>query len=184
MFKHTIRQTLESFSLSVLQLHITFQGRGRCVLRVCQNVLVVLGLPSDSWWERWDGLKRVFQPTAHGRPPTMLNPRDPASRRRTTVTLCGSSSCNNTQILQYGPLGKIQTLNVYAYDGKNSENLQLLIKKVPKSKILCSCELSARGLFTFATTKCLTGVDLFTNGWMIPLTRCFGCIGSPKSLRD
>lgn len=50
----------------------------------------------------WGGQRRegggvCIQPTEHGLPPTMLKPRDPPSRRRTTVTLLASPSYGQTE---------------------------------------------------------------------------------------
>lgn len=45
-----------------------------------------------------DGTSKLlsFQPTTHGLPPMMLKPREPPSRRRTTVTLLVSPSYKQT----------------------------------------------------------------------------------------
>lgn len=48
-----------------------------------------------------------FQPTAHGLPPMMLKPRDPPSRRRTTVMLIVSPSYRQTD-RQTGERGETQ----------------------------------------------------------------------------
>lgn len=69
-------------------------------LRCFSYVLFIPGLPYDTWLiSGGDKTSKTlsFQPTAHGLPPMMLKPRDPPSRRRTTVTLLVSPSYRQTE---------------------------------------------------------------------------------------
>lgn len=63
------------------------------VPELCQSVQKEILVSAN-----WGGQRgRGIRPTEHGLPPTMLKPREPPSRRRTTVTLLAPPSYGQTE---------------------------------------------------------------------------------------
>lgn len=99
-------------------VHATADEKARARLpELCQSVQKQLLVSAN-----WDGQRgrrgRVggkggvcIRPTEHGLPPTMLKPREPPSRRRTTVTLLASPSYGQTEERQTGQTGRTGNLS-------------------------------------------------------------------------